>query len=310
MGKTNETIASGGNVLKGVLLMIIFALLGPMIDVFGKFAGQMIPAAEIAFARFFLQGLILLPVVIYRKALVRMVRKEAGLHVLRGCLMGIATTCFFAAVKYMPIADAIAIFFVEPMILTILSGVILRENVGWRRYVACIVGFMGAMLVIQPSFQEMGWVAIYPIGTAFSFAFYLLLTRTLVQRTDPFAMQFYTGVTGSAFMAIVLFIGLGTGSEIFDPVMPNMHYMWLLLGVGVTATISHLFIVFAFKNAPASILAPFQYLEIFSATILGYIFFNDFPNALKWVGIAIIIASGIFIFWRERRALKLTEEKT
>ena len=220
-------------------------------------------------------------------------------------MIGIATVCFITAIRHMPVADAISIFFVEPMILTILGGLILGEQVGWRRYLACMVGFIGAMIVVRPSFEQLGWVALLPIATAMCFVFYLLLTRHMAQREDPFAMQGFAGLFGGLFVGAALWLGAGSGSTVFDPVWPDMRGWLLMLGVGIMATISHLFLVFAFKKAPASVLAPLQYLEIVAATIFGYLVFADFPDLLKWLGIAIIVGSGLFIFWREQLVAKM-----
>lgn len=288
-------------VVKGVLLFIAFAAYAPAIDVFGKLATEEIPAAEITFARFLLQTLLLAPIVLWRRGFARMPPRDVAMHAARGVLMAIATVFFFAALKHMPIADAISIFFVEPFILIVLGAWLLGEKVGWRRYAACAIGFIGALIVIQPSYEELGWTAALPLGTALTFAFYMILTRHLAPRSDPFAMQTYAGVAGALFMGVVLWFGEGTGDPTFDPVWPSPWFMWMLLGVGVVATTSHLLIVFASRYAPASVLAPLQYLEIVAATIYGYLIFGDFMSADKWLGVAIIIGSGLFIFWRERR---------
>ncbi len=289
------------NIVKGVIFFIAFAAYAPAIDVFGKLATEEIPAAEITFARFLLQTILLAPIVFWRRAFTAMPVRDAMMHAARGILMAIATVFFFAALKHMPIADAIAIFFVEPFLLILLGAWLLGEQVGWRRYAACAVGFVGALIVIQPSYEELGWTAALPLGTALTFAFYMILTRHLAPRSDPFAMQTYAGISGAVFMAVVLWIGEGTGDPTFDPVWPSPYYMWLLLGVGVVATSSHLLIAYASRYAPASVLAPLQYLEIVAATIYGYLIFGDFMSADKWLGVAIIIGSGLFIFWRERR---------
>ncbi len=289
------------NIVKGVILFIAFAAYAPAIDVFGKLATEEIPAAEITFARFVLQTLLLAPIVFWRRAFTAMPLRDAILHAARGILMAIATVFFFAALKHMPIADAISIFFVEPFLLILLGAWLLGEQVGWRRYAACAVGFVGALIVIQPSYEELGWTAALPLGTALTFALYMILTRHLAPRSDPFAMQTYAGIAGALFMAVVLWAGQGTGDPTFDPVWPSPYYMWLLLGVGVVATSSHLLIAFASRYAPASVLAPLQYLEIVAATIYGYLIFGDFMSIEKWVGVIIIIGSGLFIFWRERK---------
>jgi len=203
--------------------------------------------------------------------------------------------------SYLKRADAISIFFVEPLLLILLGAWLLGERVGWRRYAACAVGFAGALIVIQPSFEELGWTSALPLGTALTFALYMILTRKLAPRTDAVAMQAWSGVSGAIFMTGVLLIGEGTGDPVFDPVWPEPEFLIYLLGVGFVATTGHLLIVYATRFAPASVLAPLQYLEIVAATIFGYLVFGDFMAAEKWLGVAVVVGAGLFVIWRERR---------
>ncbi|MCB1461578.1 MAG: DMT family transporter [Nitratireductor sp.] len=291
-----------GEVTTGIAMMVIFTLIAPGIDIFAKLATAHVPSAEVAAMRFAVQFIALTPIVLWRGGLAGLTGGMLAIHAVRGALIGAATIFFITALSHMPVADAIAIFFIEPMVLTLLGGVFLGEKVGWRRYLASFVGFIGAMIVVRPSFQELGPVALLPIGTAFTFAIYLILTRRMAAREDPFTMQAFAGFFGTLFVGLILWFGNGSGSAVLDPIWPDHRGWWLMLGVGVMATISHLFLVYAFRKAPASVLAPLQYLEIVTATIFGFLVFSDFPDALKWLGIAIIVASGLFIFWRERLA--------
>ncbi|WP_428415164.1 DMT family transporter [Pararhizobium sp.] len=288
----------------GLGLMVIAVLISPLIDIFAKLAITTIPSAEITAVRFVLQMIFILPVVLVRGTLFDLTWKKTGLHMLRGGLLVVTMLSFITTLKAMEVADAIAIFFVEPIILTILGSIFLKETIGWRRYTACAVGFSGALLVIQPSMQEVGWIALLPVVSAFGLAVFLLVTRLVAQNEDPWSMQFHAGVWGALFCGILLYFGNGTGSEIFDPVVPDMTAGLYLIGVGVTATISGVLGVYAYRAAPASVLAPLQYLEIVSATIFGWLVFGHLPDALKWLGIAIIISSGLYIIWRERRVNK------
>ncbi|WP_426122667.1 DMT family transporter [Pararhizobium sp. PWRC1-1] len=288
----------------GLSLMVIAVLISPLIDIFAKLAITTIPSAEITAVRFVLQMIFILPIVIVRGTLFDLTWKKTGLHMLRGGLLVVTMLSFITTLKAMEVADAIAIFFVEPIILTILGSIFLKETIGWRRYTACGVGFFGALLVIQPSMQEVGWIALLPVVSAFGLAIFLLVTRLVAQNEDPWSMQFHAGVWGAVFCGILLYIGDGTGSDIFDPIVPDMTAGLYLLGVGITATISGVLGVYAYRAAPASVLAPLQYLEIVSATIFGWLVFGHLPDALKWLGIAIIIGSGLYIIWRERRVNK------
>ncbi|MBI1386478.1 MAG: EamA family transporter [Rhizobiales bacterium] len=199
----------------------------------------------------------------------------------------------------MPIADTIAIFFVEPLLLTLLSALLLKEHIGWRRIAAVLIGFCGALLVIQPKFHEAGLVVLYPLGAALAFSLYMILTRIMAANVNPLVMQFMAGIFGFLTMSIGLAIGTFLGIAALTFAWPSSSSWGLLALLGVIATLTHILVVLAVKFAPASVVAPFQYLEIISATLLGYIFFSDFPTPMTWLGITIIVASGIYVIYRE-----------
>jgi drug/metabolite transporter (DMT)-like permease len=295
------TINTSSEVMMGLVLMSISVLISPVIDIFSKLAITTIPSAEITAARFAVQALCMLPIVLWRKNLADTTWRQSFFHAIRGAIITVSMISFVTTLKYMAVADAIAIFFVEPIILTILSSIFLKEAIGWRRYTACGVGFFGAILIIQPSFQEVGYVALLPVVSAVCIAISAMMNRALAQREDPWVMQFHMGLWGLLICAILLYIGHGSGSDIFDPVMPDLRASLYLVGVGVTAAVAGIFGVYAYRSAPASTLAPLQYFEIVSATAFAWLVFGDFPDALKWLGILIIMGSGFYIIWRERR---------
>ncbi len=281
-------------------LMIGFCITAPMLDVFAKLAAAEIPVGQIAFARFVVQAALMLPIcwVLGRK--ITVVRRDLPLMIARSLCLLAATICFFAAIRVMPIADALAIAFVEPFILLLLGYLIFKDTIGPRRIIASATGFCGALLVIQPSIATFGLVALFPLATAVTFAFYMIITRSLSRRVDPMTMQFQT-----AFIALVCSLPLiilhePLGLTEFDIVWPtNLFWLWLF-GVGVAAATSHLMMTYALVFAPASTLAPLHYLEIVTAVALGYFVFGDFPNLLTWIGIAIIVCSGLYVIQRER----------
>lgn len=291
----------------GILFMVGFAAIAPIMDAFAKATPTEVPVTQILAARFGIQVALLIPLAALLGHMARPSGRDMLLHLARGLFLLAATGCFFTAVRYMPIANAIAIFFVEPFILTILGGVFLGEAVGWRRLTACAVGFGGALLVIRPSFSHLGWVTLLPLATAVLFAGYMLLTRTMSQRLHPLTLQAHTAFAAALIIIPPLVILDGSGLALWDPVWPRGLAVWTLLGVGVVATISHLCITYALRFAPAGTVAPLQYLEIVGATVIGYLAFGDFPQPLTWVGIAIIVASGIYVFARERALGRTTD---
>ncbi|EJJ25787.1 DMT family transporter [Rhizobium sp. CF142] len=285
----------------GLLFMLLSVLISPLIDIFSKLATATISSTEVAGFRFVIQALTMLPFIFLRGAKIQFSLKQSWYHAIRGAMVTISMICFVTTLKVMAVADAIAIFFVEPIILTILGSIFLKETIGWRRYSACAVGFLGAMLIIQPSFEQVGYIALLPVVSAFCIAVFALMTRVLSHREDPWAMQFQTGLWGIFFCAVILFFGYGSGSDIIDTTMPDLPAFGYLLGTGIAAAITGILAAYAYRAAPASTLAPLQYLEIVSATVFAWLVFADFPDALKWLGILIVIASGLYIIWRERR---------
>lgn len=279
----------------GVALMVASVAVAPMIDVFSKLATATVPAAEITLGRFIVQAALMLPFALMRGRLFSRSARHAALHMLRGLILTIGMISFVFALKSMPIADAIAIFFVEPAILTLMSAVFLRERIGWKKITACATGFGGSLLVIQPSFSEFGLVSLLPVVTAFTVATFILITRALAHVEDPWSMQFQSSFWAIGVCVVILLLGEGSGSAVVDPVVPDGRSLVYMGCVGIAAALSGIFGAYAYRAAPASVLAPLQYLEIVSAAIVAYLVFGDFPDALKWVGITIIVASGVFI---------------
>ena len=279
-------------------MMVPAMLMLPGIDAIAKFLADSVPAGQVAWARFAFQMLAMAPFVLCRHGLRR--PRHLWLQALRGFAIALTTLIFFAALRYLPLADAIAIFFVEPLLLTLCSALFLGEQVGWRRMGAVLVGLLGAMIVVRPSFAAFGLAALLPLGAAMSFTLYLLLTRWLSQRENSAHMQFYAGVSGCLVMSVALLVGQSWQIGVLDPVTPTPAQWGLLAALGAIATIGHWLVVIAFKRAPASVLAPLQYLEILGATVLGWFFFDDFPDSVAWLGIAIIIGSGLYVAHREQ----------
>lgn len=269
-------------------------------DVFAKILGDDHGAVQIGLGRFVGQALLAFLVLICLGQAKALLPQRLPLHVLRGVLLAVATLFFFAALKTMPIANALAIFFVEPMILTAMSAVLLKEQVGPRRALAVLVGFGGALLVIQPSWSVFGPAALLPLVTATAFAGYLLLTRILSDTGSVWSQHLATGLSGSLVLGLALVIATVAGFEELAAKAISSHQWGFYIGLALAGALSHSLIVLAFARAPASTLAPLTYLEIVSATILGYLVFSDFPDALTWLGISIIVGSGLYIMHRER----------
>jgi S-adenosylmethionine uptake transporter len=278
----------------GALQICAGMLIIPLLDVFAKLLGITHGPFEITFWRFFMQTALMLPLVM----VLRLWDVPAGTLIpqaVRGLLLAMATVFFFSALQHLPMAEAIAIFFAQPIILTLLSVVLLGERLRARRISAILVGLAGTIIIVQPSVLVFGWAAILPLGSAVSMALYMVLTRHLADDVNPYQMQFLG--------AVVL---VGSLLSIPGASMSMLTYQetgWVI-GMGVAATLGHAFIVLAAGKAPASLLAPFQYVEIIGATTLGYLVFGDIPANSTILGVGIIIASGLYLFHRENVAAR------
>ena len=288
-----------------MLLMVCAMLILPGIDAIAKWLSSDLTPGQITWCRFAFQTLFMLPLALRIPGAPR--PRDVLVHGARGALLAITTLVFFAALAHLPMADAIAIFFVEPLILTLLAAIVLGERVGIRRITAIIIGLIGATVVVRPNFAAFGWPALLPLLAATCFACYLLLTRRYAVHDDPARMQFLAGLFGLAFMSIALALGTLAAVDVLRPSWPTPVEWTLLALLGAIAAFGHLLVVHAFKRVPAVVLAPFQYMEIVGATLLGWLIFSDFPDPLTWLGIAIIVASGLYVFHREHvRTRRLT----
>lgn len=291
--------------LLGVVLMLGFCVVAPMGDAVAKLLGPSVPVGQVVFLRFLVQALLLIPLVWVTGRLWRMQGRVFWLALLRTVLHIFGIGAMFTALKYLPLADAVAIAFVMPFIMLLLGKFFLGEEVGSRRFIACVVGFIGTLLVVQPSFAEVGWPALLPLVVAVNFSFFMLVTRQIAKHTDPIGLQAVSGVMAVCIMAPILLI---TRSGAFEPltlILPSTEEWSLLIAIGVLGTFAHLLMTWSLRFAPSATLAPMQYLEIPVATLIGLLIFGDLPNGLAAFGICITIAAGLYIIFRERAIARM-----
>jgi S-adenosylmethionine uptake transporter len=288
------------------MLMMIAAMLAlPGIDAIAKWLAGSISSGQVTWSRFFFQIILMAPLLLRTRG--PWLTRSLWLHAARGALIAMATLFFFSGLAYLPMADAIAIFFIEPLLVTLLSALFFGEAIHWRRISAISLGFVGALIIIRPTFADVGFAALYPVAAACCFSFYILLTRKLVSNEDPIRLQFFAGVFGCLVMSLALAYGNAGGIDILDATWPDQQQWLLLATLGVIATACHLLVTHAYRLASIGILAPFQYIEIIGATLLGLLVFGDFPDAITWLGIAIIVGSGMYVFHRESKLGERTE---
>ena len=286
--------------LFGILLMLLFCLLAPLGDALAKLLGQSVPLTQMLFVRFAVQAVLLIPLVYVTGRKWRMSGWVLGFAWLRIGLLIAAITCMVIALRYLPLVDTIAIVFVMPFILLLLGNIFLKELVGRHRLIACLVGFVGTLLVIQPSFQNVGAPALLPLLAAWLIAFFMMVTRKIAKVTDPIGLQAVNGVMAMVMIAPVLWLFRESDLPAMQVVELSHHQIWLLLLFGLTGTAAHLVMTWSLRYAPSSTTAPLQYLEIPIATVIGWLVFFDLPNPIASLGIIIIIGAGLYVLIRER----------
>ncbi|MDV7144561.1 DMT family transporter [Tropicimonas sp. TH_r6] len=295
---------SRDNPLLGILLMIGFCAFAPLGDSMAKLIGAAIPLGQVLLVRSGVQALILWP--LCRRAGHSLAHSpRIYLMILLRCVLQVAGFgAMVLALRFLPLADAIAIAYVMPFLLLLMGWFFLGEHVGIRRLLACMVGFSGTLMVMQPSFAEVGWPAALPLLVAVIFSCFMLVTRQLGRHVDPLPLQALTGLMGTALLFPVILLADGTGWAELDPVEPTRREIVLLALLGLLATISHLLMAWSLRFAPAATVAPIQYSEIPFAALYGWLIFDQFPDGLALVGIGVVMSAGLYIIWRERIALR------
>ncbi len=250
-----------------------------------------LPAVEIAWIRFLVFALIMLPIVLAPSAGNPMRSARPLLQVFRGLGLLCSSIFFIVALGYLPIAGATATGFVAPVFVTGLSIVFLGEKVGLRRWAATILGLAGVLVIVRPGTSAFDPATIFPILSALGWAAALVLTRK-ISGADR-------AVTTMAFSALTGFLVLSTVVP-FYWIAPNWNQILLGGGIGVSSTFGHWIVVLAFRYADASVLAPFSYVQLLWVTLLGFFVFSEVPDLWTLGGAALIIASGVYTAHRER----------
>jgi len=283
----------------GVLLMLAFCVLAPLGDSLAKLLGGTVPLGVLIFVRFSIQVVILLPILLWSRQSLRLESGLLPLTLIRSCLHILGIGMMFSSLRFLPLADAIAIAFVMPFIMLILGHFVLGEHVGRHRIIACAVGFLGTLLVIQPNFAAVGYPALLPLGVAVVFSLFMLITRQIAKTIDPIKLQAISGMQASAILLPMMLIFSDVPGVGFAPLATDTLPLLALLGV--LGTIAHLFMTWSLRFAPSATLAPMQYLEIPIGTFIGWLIFKDLPNGLAAIGICITVGAGLYIILRERR---------
>lgn len=281
--------------LKGGLLMVGAMVVLPVMDGFAKSLSADYPVLQVVWARYLFHLLAMLPLLLIRYRPAQLLPKRAGLQLVRGTLLLTATALFFAALAQMPQATVLALFFISPLVITLLAPPLLGERVGVLAVVAVVVGFVGVLLILRPGSGTVGWGALLALGAGVVHALYMIFTRRLAGSAPPLVTLGYTAVVGAVVMTVVV---------LFVWVTPTLADFGVMVLLGVLAAAGHFLLIKAFDYAPATFLAPLGYAEMVTAVLVGYIAYRDLPDALSWFGIGIIVGAGILVSTREQRPVR------
>ena len=275
--------------LTGIALMMLGVFLYSCNDALGKYMLTTYTVWQMLVIRATAALVLLAPFIWQQRAAFRNIPRP-WLQVVRVLLSTAEVVMFFWAVTYLPLADTITFYLAGPIYVTALSPLLLRERVGWRRWTAVIVGFVGVIITLNPSAATLTWPALIALVGSFFFALLMISTRYL-RGTPDIVMA--TSQIGATFVLALIFAPFGWVS----PSLLDTSLMMLLGVVGVVAMLS---VNRSLKLAPASVVVPYQYTLIIWAVIFGYLVFNEVPKPHVVVGSIIIVAAGLYIFWREQ----------
>ena len=272
--------------MRAIILNLSAWVVLPIMDGFAKFLSSDLPILQITWARYFFTVFFILPIMFFffKKHLIW--TDKPKLQFIRGLILLSANVCFFYSISVISLPKALTLAFVAPLIVTAFSPVFLGETVGFRRWSAVVIGFIGSLIVIRPGFLEINLASLAALGTGVMYGFYLIITRKLSTSDNPLLTLLLTGVVGSCIISIFM---------PFVWVSPTFSQWSMMISLGIFASIGHLLLILSLKYADASKLAPLSYFEIITNIIIGYYFFSDFPDNWTFLGLFIIVLSGIYI---------------
>ncbi len=276
--------------MKAVILNISAWMLLPFMDGLAKYLSQEIHFIQVVWGRYFFMALfsILITSIFFKKYLI--FPKAIFIQILRSLFLFLSTIFFFFSISIISLAEALTLAFVGPIIATILSFLILKEKVGPRRWIAVIAGFIGVLFVVRPGFTEINIATITALGAGISYAFYIISTRKLSFLDNPLMTLIFTGLSGAIVISFIV--------PFFWTAL-TLNGWLILISLALIGTFAHFLLILSLNYAEASKLAPLSYSEIITNIAIGYYFFGDFPDKWMWIGLIIIIASGVYISLRE-----------
>ena len=291
--------ASAVHTGRGIALILATTACFATLDTLAKMTNRYLPVNEIVWGRYLFHG-IALTLLIGPKMKLDLVRTaHPGMQTLRALILLVSSAMFVSALVYLPLAEAAAISFVSPLILTALSGPLLGDKVRRSQWVAVAVGFVGVLVLIRPGGGLFNFAVFLPMGCAVSYAFFQVITRKYAGRDSAYTTHFWTAMVCTIVASLSLPFSWKT---------PDMMGWLAMIAMGLIGGLGHYLLIKAFENAPPSTLAPFSYAQLVWATGLSWLVFNHVPDKTSLIGMAIIVSAGLFAVWMQRRKILADEE--
>ncbi|MGI2033717.1 DMT family transporter [Rhizobium panacihumi] len=290
MNKSAASAVGGNAVLAGIGLMLVGILMFALNDAMGKWLVASFSVGQVLLMRSFGAFIVLGPMLARRPASALFAVEKPHLQLARVVMATADTGLFYAAVIYLPLADVMTFYMAGPIYVAAISHFLLGERIGWRRWMAVAIGFIGVLVALRPSEAMLSWPSIFGLVGSLSFALSMVLGRVLRTTSDTTLVTWQT--IGCLVTGAVLSIGTWNAFSV--------EQLLAMLLLGLVSCSAHLMITRSLKLAPASVLAPLQYTLLLWAILFGWMFFADFPDMQTLIGAAIIVLSGLFIFHRAK----------
>ena len=283
--------------LLGIAFVVLAVACFAALDATVKLLGASISVLMVVWFRYTFQALVMAAVVLPTRGWRSLATRQPLLHALRGLLLLAVSTLSFVSVQHMPLGEFTAMIMLTPLVVTLLAAVFLREAVSRLRWLLVWGGFAGALLIIQPTGAALGWFVLVPLLMVLLYAAFQILTSRMARSEDAMTMHCYTGWTGAALMTLAL-------PWVWQTI-PDLRTLALLCLAGLCGTVGHFLFIQAFARAPASTLAPYMYLQVGFALLLGWLLFAHMPGLWAFVGIGLIVLCGATLAWLTARTPKV-----
>jgi len=284
---------------RGIALMLVTTACFATLDTLSKLTNRYLPVNEIVWGRYVFHG-VALGLLMGPSMKLGLVRTAyPGMQILRALLLLVSSWLFVHALVYLPLAEAAAISFASPLVLTALSGPLLGDKVRRSQWIAVAVGFAGVLVLIRPGGKLFDIATLLPLGCAVSYALFQIITRKYAGRDSAYTTHFWAAMVCTIIVSCTLPFSWKT---------PDLWGWLAMIAMGIVGGGGHYLLIRAYENALPSTLAPFSYAQLVWATCLSWLVFNHIPDALSLLGMAIIVGAGLFAVWMQRRKILVDEE--